>query len=86
MNLPAQSQRTINTQAIEIAIRLGVIFVIVMSCFNILTPFISLIMWRANNRVMTESMVPADKPNISTPALASSAPSKRHFSLMTMSP
>ena len=38
MNLPAQSQRTINTQAIEIAIRLGVIFVIVMSCFNILTP------------------------------------------------
>ncbi len=47
MNLPAQSQRTINTQAIEIAIRLGVIFVIVMSCFNILTPFISLIMWGA---------------------------------------
>jgi predicted PurR-regulated permease PerM len=44
---PNQSQNSATTQAIEIAIRLGVIFLILAWCLQILTPFISLIAWGA---------------------------------------
>ena len=47
MNLSAQSQTSPVTQAIEIAIRLGVIFLIAAWCLQILAPFISLIIWGA---------------------------------------
>lgn len=45
MNLPGQSQHSPTTQAIEIAIRLGLIFLILAWCLQILKPFISLIAW-----------------------------------------
>ncbi len=44
MNLPGQVQNS-TTQAIEIAIRLGLIFLILAWCLYILSPFISLIVW-----------------------------------------
>ncbi|RKZ84657.1 MAG: AI-2E family transporter [Gammaproteobacteria bacterium] len=47
MNQPDQSQNTAVTQAIEIAIRLGLIFLIVAWCLQILMPFISIIVWGA---------------------------------------
>lgn len=47
MDQSGQPQDAAVTQAIEIAIRLGVIFIIVAWCLQILTPFISLIMWGA---------------------------------------
>ena len=46
MNLPGQS-KSATTQAIEIAIRLGLIFLIFAWCLQILSPFISLIAWGA---------------------------------------
>jgi len=45
MNIPVQTQNTATTQAIEIAIRLVLIFLILAWCLQILTPFISLIAW-----------------------------------------
>ncbi len=45
MNLSGQSQGTPTTLAIEIAIRLGLIFLILAWCLQILTPFIGLIAW-----------------------------------------
>ena len=45
MNIPGQSQNNPTTQAIEIAIRLGLIFLILAWCLQILSPFISLIAW-----------------------------------------
>ena len=45
MNLPNSNQNAAVNQAIEIAIRLGVVFIIVAWCFQILMPFVSLIMW-----------------------------------------
>lgn len=47
MNLSVQSQNTPTTQAIEIAIRLGILFLIFAWCLQILTPFISVIAWGA---------------------------------------
>ena len=47
MNSADQSQGTSTTLAIEIAIRLGVIFLILAWCLQILTPFIGLIAWGA---------------------------------------
>ena len=47
MNLSSQSQDTPTTQAIEIAIRLSVIFLILAWCLQILTPFIGLVAWGA---------------------------------------
>lgn len=47
MILPGQSENSPTTQAIEIAIRLGLIFLIFAWCFAILSPFISLIIWGA---------------------------------------
>jgi len=47
MNSPESSQNTPTTQAVEIAIRLGLIFLIMAWCLQILTPFISLIAWGA---------------------------------------
>ena len=47
MNLPGQSQDNPTTQAIEIAIRLGILFLIFAWCLQILTPFISVIAWGA---------------------------------------
>lgn len=45
MNLPSDTQNSPTTQAIEIAIRLGLIFLILAWCLMILSPFISLIAW-----------------------------------------
>jgi len=45
MNMSGQSQNDHTTQAIEIAIRLGLIFLILAWCLQILSPFISLIAW-----------------------------------------
>jgi predicted PurR-regulated permease PerM len=47
MNSSGQSQNTPTTLAIEIAIRLGVIFLILAWCLQILAPFIGLIAWGA---------------------------------------
>lgn len=47
MNQPVDSQNSATTQAIEIAIRLGVIFLIMAWCLQILTPFIGLVAWGA---------------------------------------
>ena len=47
MNLPVSPQNTPTTQAIEIAIRLAVIFLIFAWSLLIITPFISLIAWGA---------------------------------------
>jgi len=47
MNLPGQSDNSPTTLAIEIAIRLGVIFLILAWCLQILTPFIGLVAWGA---------------------------------------
>jgi predicted PurR-regulated permease PerM len=47
MNISGQSQDTPTTQAIEIAIRLGLIFLILAWCLQILTPFIGLVAWGA---------------------------------------
>lgn len=47
MNLPTSNQETAVSQSIEIAIRLGVIFLITAWCFQILAPFVSLIVWGA---------------------------------------
>lgn len=46
MNSPEKSQSA-TAQAIEIAIRLGLIFLILAWCLKILTPFISLVAWGA---------------------------------------
>lgn len=45
MNAAGQSQTTATTQAIEIAIRLGLIFLVMAWCLQILSPFISVIAW-----------------------------------------
>jgi len=45
MHLSGNSQNTPTAQAIEIAIRLGLIFLILAWCLQILSPFISLIAW-----------------------------------------
>lgn len=47
MNTPDQSHNTPTSQAIEIAIRLSLIFLILAWCLQILAPFISLIAWGA---------------------------------------
>lgn len=47
MSLPELSKTSPTTQAVEIAIRLGLIFLILMWCLKILTPFISLVAWGA---------------------------------------
>ena len=47
MSLPELSKNSPTVQAVEIAIRLGLIFLILMWCLKILTPFISLIAWGA---------------------------------------
>lgn len=47
MNLAGKSQDTATTQALEIAIRLSLVFLIVAWCLKILTPFISVIAWGA---------------------------------------
>ncbi len=47
MDLPGPSSDSPTRQAIEIAIRLGVIFLILIWCLQILSPFISLIAWGA---------------------------------------
>ena len=48
MNQSGQSKNpTATQQAIEIAIRLGLIFVLVAWCFQIITPFISVVVWGA---------------------------------------
>jgi predicted PurR-regulated permease PerM len=47
MNSPTGSKNTPTNQAIEIAIRLGLIFLILAWCLQILTPFVSLIAWGA---------------------------------------
>jgi len=47
MQSPGQSQRTPTTLAIEIAIRLGVIFLILAWCLQILSPFIGVVAWGA---------------------------------------
>jgi len=46
MNLPQNSNNS-TAQAIEIAIRLGLIFLILAWCLQILTPFISIVAWGA---------------------------------------
>lgn len=45
MNLPGQAGNSPTTQAIEIAIRLGIIFLILVWCLQIVSPFISLVAW-----------------------------------------
>jgi len=45
MDISGQAQNNPTTQAIEIAIRLGLIFLILAWCLQILSPFISLIAW-----------------------------------------
>lgn len=47
MDISGNTQPTATTQAIEIAIRLGVIFFILAWCLQILSPFISVIAWGA---------------------------------------
>ena len=47
MNLSRQSHNNATTLAIEIAIRLGVIFLILAWCLQILTPFVGVIAWGA---------------------------------------
>lgn len=47
MNQVGQTHNTATTQAIEIAIRLGVIFLIMAWCLQIITPFIGLVAWGA---------------------------------------
>ena len=47
MQLSGNTQNTPTTLAIEIAIRLGVIFLILAWCLQILTPFIGLVAWGA---------------------------------------
>ena len=47
MNSPTQEHNSATTLAIEIAIRLGVIFLILAWCLQILTPFIGLVVWGA---------------------------------------
>jgi len=47
MNSGEQSQGTPTTLAIEIAIRLGIIFLILAWCLQIITPFIGLVAWGA---------------------------------------
>lgn len=47
MNQASQSNNTPVTQAIEIAIRLGILIIIVAWCLKILMPFASLIVWGA---------------------------------------
>lgn len=47
MNLSGQSQPPQVGQAIEITIRLGIIILITFWCFQILSPFISMILWGA---------------------------------------
>lgn len=47
MNLPRVSQNSATTQAIEIAIRLGIIFLILAWCLQIISPFLSLVAWGA---------------------------------------
>ena len=47
MSSPGNSQDTPTTLAIEIAIRLGIIFLILAWCLQILSPFISLVAWGA---------------------------------------
>jgi predicted PurR-regulated permease PerM len=47
MNSPGNEASTPTAQAIEIAIRLGLIFLILAWCLQILTPFVGLIAWGA---------------------------------------
>ena len=47
MNFSGQNHDDPTTQAIEIAIRLSLIFALAAWCFQILTPFLSLIIWGA---------------------------------------
>ena len=47
MNSAGKSQDTATTQALEIAIRLSLVFLIMAWCLKILTPFISIIAWGA---------------------------------------
>ena len=47
MDPTGKSQDTATTQALEIAIRLSLVFLIIAWCLKILTPFISLIAWGA---------------------------------------
>jgi len=47
MNTPNNTNNSATTQAIEISIRLGVIFLIMAWCLQILTPFIGLVAWGA---------------------------------------
>ncbi|MBT8076813.1 MAG: AI-2E family transporter [Gammaproteobacteria bacterium] len=47
MNLPGHRQNTPTRQAIEIAIRLGLVFLILAWCLQILMPFISIVAWGA---------------------------------------
>ncbi len=47
MNQPDSNQNAAVALSIEIAIRLGLVFIIAAWCLQILTPFISLIMWGA---------------------------------------
>jgi predicted PurR-regulated permease PerM len=47
MNPAGKSQDTATTQALEIAIRLSLVFLILAWCLKILTPFISVIAWGA---------------------------------------
>lgn len=44
---PTENSKTPTAQAIEIAIRLGLIFLIISWCLQILTPFVSLVAWGA---------------------------------------
>lgn len=45
MNEPVSSQASPTTIAMEIAVRLGIVFLILATCLQILAPFISLIVW-----------------------------------------
>ena len=47
MNLPGQAQTGSTSQVIEIAIRLGIIILIFGLCLQILSPFISVVIWGA---------------------------------------
>lgn len=47
MNSPTTPHKSATYQAIEIAIRLGLIFLIIAWCLQILSPFISLVAWGA---------------------------------------
>jgi predicted PurR-regulated permease PerM len=47
MNSPSQINQPATTLAIEIAVRLGLIFLILAWCLQILTPFIGLVAWGA---------------------------------------